>query len=126
MYRFRSAGKSGSHYSTIQVLEASLPEDKINLSFAEGLLFRRMELLIDHQAPAVSSFSAPYYFAEQLGFRKVIDTTFMIATMIHGDPNPEDLQKFSAPHVTRSATSTCAPTATRIITGTSSPSASTR
>ena len=35
-----------------------------------------------------------YHFAEQLGFRKVIDTTFMIATMIHGNPDPEDLRKF--------------------------------
>ena len=39
-------------------------------------------------------FSGPYYFAEQLGFRKVIDTTFMIATMMTGDPDPEDVQKF--------------------------------
>ena len=38
--------------------------------------------------------AGPYYFAEQLGFRKVIDTTFMIGTMIHGDPDPEDLRKF--------------------------------
>ena len=86
--------QSGSHYSTIQALEAYLPADKINLSFTEGLLFRRMELLIERQAPAVSLFSGPYYFAEQLGFRKVIDTSFMIATMIHGDPDPEDLRKF--------------------------------
>src|SRR5262249_16946398 len=39
-------------------------------------------------------FGGPYYFAEQLGFRKVIDATFMIGTMIHGDPDPEDLRKF--------------------------------
>ena len=55
---------------------------------------RRMEKLIDGKAPAVELFSGPYYFAEQLGFRKVIDTTFMIGTMIHGDPDPEDLRKF--------------------------------
>jgi hypothetical protein len=53
-----------------------------------------MELLIDRQAPAVSLFSGPYYFAEQLGFPRIIDTTFMIATMIHGDPDPEDLRNF--------------------------------
>jgi len=86
--------QSGSHYSTIQALEAYLPAGKINLSFDEGLLFRRMELLIDRQVPAAALFSGPYYFAEQLGFRKVIDTTFMIATMIHGDPDPEDLRKY--------------------------------
>jgi hypothetical protein len=86
--------QSGSHYSTIQALEPYLPPDQINLSFADGMLFRRMELLIEHQAPASALFSGPYYFAEQLGFRKIIDTTFMIATMITGSPQPEDLRKF--------------------------------
>jgi hypothetical protein len=86
--------QSGSHYSTIQALETYLPAEKINLSFNEGLLFRRMELLIDRQVPAAALFSGPYYFAEQLGFKKIIDTTFMIATMIHGDPKPEDLRKY--------------------------------
>jgi hypothetical protein len=42
----------------------------------------------------VNLFSGPYYFAEQLGFRKIIDTTFMIGMMVHGDPDPEDLRKF--------------------------------
>lgn len=86
--------KSGSHYSTIQALEQYLPQDKINLSFADGLLFRRMELLLDGKVPAAALFSGPYYFAEQLGFRKIIDSTFMIATMISGDPDPEDLRKY--------------------------------
>ncbi|MBI3513681.1 MAG: ABC transporter substrate-binding protein, partial [Proteobacteria bacterium] len=86
--------QSGSHYSTIQALEQYLPADKINLSFNDGMLFKRMELLLDGTAPAVALFSGPYYFAEQLGFRKIIDTTFMIATMITGDPDPVDLRKF--------------------------------
>jgi len=86
--------QSGSHYSTIQALEQYLPADKINLSFNDGLLFKRMELLLDRKVPAVHLFSGPYYFAEQLGFRKVIDNTFMIGTIINGDPDPEDLRKF--------------------------------
>jgi ABC-type nitrate/sulfonate/bicarbonate transport system substrate-binding protein len=86
--------QSGSHYATIQALEQYLPSDKINLHFADGMLFARMARLIDGAAPACALFSGPYYFAEQLGFRKVIETTFMIATMITGDPDPEDLQKF--------------------------------
>ncbi len=86
--------QSGSHYSTIQALEPYLPADEINLSFKDGLLFRRLELLVDGQAPASALFSGPYYLAEQLGFRKIVDTTFMIATMIHGDPDPDDLRKF--------------------------------
>ena len=39
--------QSGSHYSTIQALEQYMPADEINLSFEDGMLFRRMELLID-------------------------------------------------------------------------------
>ena len=39
--------QSGSHYSTIQALEQYLPRDQIKLSFDDGMLFRRMELLID-------------------------------------------------------------------------------
>src|SRR5205823_2111730 len=38
--------QSGSHYATIQALEQYLTPDQIKLSFADGLLFRRMELLI--------------------------------------------------------------------------------
>jgi ABC-type nitrate/sulfonate/bicarbonate transport system substrate-binding protein len=86
--------QSGSHYSTIQALEQYLPSERINLSFNDGMLFKRMELLIEGGVPAAALFSGPYYFAEQLGFRKVLDNTFMIATMVHGDPDPEDLRKF--------------------------------
>jgi ABC-type nitrate/sulfonate/bicarbonate transport system substrate-binding protein len=86
--------QSGSHYATVQALEPYLKPEEMNLSYAQGMLFKRMEELIDGKAPAVSLFSGPYYFAEQLGFRKVIDTTFMIASMINGDPDPEDLRKF--------------------------------
>jgi ABC-type nitrate/sulfonate/bicarbonate transport system substrate-binding protein len=86
--------QSGSHYSTIQSLEQYLKRDDIKLSFADGMLFSRMELLIDRKVPAASLFSGPYYFAEQLGFRKVIDTTFMMATLIQRDPDMEDVKKY--------------------------------
>lgn len=74
--------QSGSHYSTIQALEPFLSDDEINLSYSDGLLFRRMEHLIDGNVPAVSLFSGPYYFMQQLGFRKVLDTSFMMAAMV--------------------------------------------
>src|ERR1700675_2520189 len=86
--------QSGSHYSTIQALEQYMPADTINLSFADGMLFKRMENLLEGKAPASALFSGPYYLAEQLGFRKIIDTTFMIATMINGDPDPEDIRRY--------------------------------
>jgi ABC-type nitrate/sulfonate/bicarbonate transport system substrate-binding protein len=86
--------QSGSHYATIQALEQYMPADRITLSFNDGMLFKRLGLLLDGKLAATGLFSGPYYFAEQLGFRKIIDTTFMIATMIHGDPDPDDVRKF--------------------------------
>ena len=89
--------QSGSHYATIQALEQYLKPEEINLSFADGLLFRRMELLIDRQVPAASLFSGPYYFLEQLGFRKVIDSTFMMASMITGCLYPSEFTAMPPP-----------------------------
>jgi hypothetical protein len=86
--------QSGSHYATVQALESYLRPEEIRLNFGDGMLFKRMELFLDGKSPACNLFGGPYYFAEQLGFRKVIDTTFMIGTMIHGDPDPEDLRRF--------------------------------
>ena len=86
--------QSGSHYATIQALEQYLAPDQINLSFAEGMLFSRLDKLLDGASQASTLFSGPYYLAEQLGFRKIIDTTFMIASMVTGEPVPEDLRKF--------------------------------
>ncbi|MXW84492.1 MAG: hypothetical protein F4Z55_00705 [Boseongicola sp. SB0667_bin_21] len=86
--------QSGSHYSSIQSLEPFLSRDEINLSFADGLLFKRMEHMIDGNIPAVSLFSGPYYFMEQLGFRKILDTSFMMAAMVAEDADLEDVERF--------------------------------
>jgi len=86
--------QSGSHYATIQALERYLPRDQIKLSFEEGMLFHRMAAFLDGKARAATLFSGPYYFAEQLGHRKIMDTTFMIAAMVNGEPDPEDLRKY--------------------------------
>jgi hypothetical protein len=88
--------QSGSHYSTIQALEQYMPLADIKLSFADGVLFSRLDKLVDRKTPAAALFSGSYYFLEQLGFRKVIDTTFMMATMITGDPDRSDLKKYFA------------------------------
>jgi len=86
--------QSGSHYSTIQALEQYLPANRINLNFEDGMLFSRMERFIDGKSPAAALFNGPYYLAEQLSFRKVIDTTFMISAMIKGEPDPEDIRRY--------------------------------
>ena len=88
--------QSGSHYSTIQALEQYLPLSDIKLSFADGLLFSRMEMLFDRKVPAAAVFSGPYYFLEQLGYRKVIDCTFMMASTIKGEADAADIRKYFA------------------------------
>lgn len=86
--------QSGSHYATIQALEQYMPTNQIKLSFDEGMPFGRMEAFFDGKSLACTLFGGPYYFAEQLGFRKIIDTTFMIAAMINGSPDLEDVRKY--------------------------------
>jgi ABC-type nitrate/sulfonate/bicarbonate transport system substrate-binding protein len=86
--------QSGSHYATIQGLERYLTREQIKLSFDEGMLFHRMEAFLEGKVPATTLFSGPHYFAEQLGYRKIMDTTFMIAAMINGDPDPEDIRRY--------------------------------
>ena len=84
--------QSGSHYSTIQALEPFLPRDRVKLHFG-GMLFQRLELFLDGEVPAANLFGGPLYFAEQLGYRKVIDTTFMVAAMISDDVDVDDVRK---------------------------------
>jgi hypothetical protein len=86
--------QSGSHYATIQALEPHMASEKIKLSFQEGMLFSRMEAFFEGKVPAATLFGGPYYFAEQLGYRKITDTTFMIGAMINGDPDMEDVRKY--------------------------------
>ena len=86
---------SGSHFSTLQGLEAFLPRGQIRLGF-RGLLLDRLALLVDGQAKAASLFGAPVYVAEQLGFRKIVDTTFVIGFLITGDADDEDVKKYFA------------------------------
>lgn len=88
--------QSGSHYSAIQALEQFLKPEEIKLSFADGLIFRRLELLIDGEVPAASLFSGPYYFLEQLGYRKILDTSFMMASMIDENSDMADVKKYFA------------------------------
>jgi ABC-type nitrate/sulfonate/bicarbonate transport system substrate-binding protein len=84
---------SGSHFSTLQGLEQFLPRDQIKLHFG-GLLLDRLALLADRQAPAVSLFGAPFYVAEQLGFNKIVDTTFMIGHLVSDGADLQDVERY--------------------------------
>jgi hypothetical protein len=85
---------SGSHFTTTQALEAVLPRESINLGF-EGSPQTRLDSVIDRQIPAATVFGVQLYIAEALGFRKVLDTTFMIAFLANTtEADPEDVQKY--------------------------------
>ena len=51
--------QSGSHYSTIQALEQYMPADKIKLNYADGMLFARMDRLVEGKAPAARCSAGP-------------------------------------------------------------------
>jgi hypothetical protein len=84
---------SGSHFSTLQGLERFLKREEIKLNFG-GLLLDRLALLVDRQVPAVSLFGAPFYVAEQLGFRKIVDTTFMIGHLVTQQADLKDVEHY--------------------------------
>jgi hypothetical protein len=86
---------SGSHYATIQALETYLPPDQIKLRFG-GLPDERVDAAIARTVPAVDVFGMQLYILEQLGFRKIMDTTFMIAGMVAKDANLDDVRKYYA------------------------------
>jgi len=85
--------QSGSHYSTIQALEPILKREEIKVHFG-GLIFQRLELLIDREIPVATLFGACMYFAEQLGFRKILDCTFVVAAIVKEAVDENDVEKF--------------------------------
>jgi NitT/TauT family transport system substrate-binding protein len=84
---------SGSHYSALQALEAFLPRDQIKLGFI-GRPFDRVRQLLSGAAPAVNVWGAPAYVLEQLGFRKLVDTTFVMGYLISQRADPRDVERY--------------------------------
>jgi len=84
---------SGSHYSAIQGLEPFLERDQIELAFV-GRPFDRVMLMREGRIEAANVFGAQYYLLEQAGFRKLVDTTFMIGFLTGEDVDAEDLERY--------------------------------
>ena len=85
--------QSGSHYTTIQALEPFLETDDIKLKFG-GTPADRIDQLLDGLAPAATVFGPQLYMAEQLGFRKILDCTFMISAMIPEGVDIEQVKQY--------------------------------
>ena len=84
---------SGSHYSAIQGLEPFLSREDIALDFV-GRPFDRVRLMQTRAIEAANVFGAQYYLLEQLGFRKLVDTTFIMGFMVAPDADADDLDKY--------------------------------
>jgi hypothetical protein len=85
--------QSGSHYTTIQALEAFLKPDDIKIKFV-GVPWERVDVAVDHVVPASSLWGITYLAGEQLGLRKVLDCTFMITFMFPKTVALEDVEKY--------------------------------
>ncbi|HEY1365346.1 MAG TPA: hypothetical protein VGF60_24090 [Xanthobacteraceae bacterium] len=84
---------SGSHFTTIQSLEPFLPREQIALKFV-GSVWARVDVAVARDLPATSVWGLTYLVLEQLGFRKVIDTTFMIGFMFPHGVAVADIEKY--------------------------------
>jgi hypothetical protein len=85
--------QSGSHYTTIQSLEPFLSAEQIKLKFG-GQPVDRVDQLLDGRARAATVFGVQYYLVEQLGYRKILDCTFMIAGMVPQGADIEDVRRY--------------------------------
>ena len=85
---------SGSHFSALQALEVVVKPEEIKLKFI-GPPNDRVAQLLDRTVEAANVFGMQSYIVEQQGFRKVVDTTFMIGFLISGqDVDMEDVEKY--------------------------------
>jgi NitT/TauT family transport system substrate-binding protein len=84
---------SGSHFSALQALQPFIEPKLAKLRFIGGPA-DRVDMLIDRKIEAANVFGTQKDIIEQQGFRKVLDTSFMIGFLINGDPDVEDCHKY--------------------------------
>jgi NitT/TauT family transport system substrate-binding protein len=84
---------SGSHFSALQALEKILPPSEITLQFV-GRPLDRLALLLDRKVASANVFGVPMYILEQQGFRRIVDTTFMIGFLLSQQANEADVHRY--------------------------------
>ena len=86
---------SGSHFSTIQALEACVEPADVRLAFG-GMPYDRVDALLSGAAEATAAWGAATYVLDQLGARRIIDTTFMAAFMFDAGSDTGDVERYFA------------------------------
>ena len=84
---------SGSHFSTLQALASFLRPEQIKLRFI-GLPFDRLAAALDRTVPATAHFGPQMYLVEQQGFRRIVDTTFMVGTIVEDGADLADVERY--------------------------------
>jgi len=86
---------SGSHYSAVQALEAFLDRSQITLGFL-GRPFDRVRMALEGRAAAVNVWGSQAYLLEQQGFRKLVDTSFVMGFLVSPLADPDDVERYFA------------------------------
>jgi NitT/TauT family transport system substrate-binding protein len=84
---------SGSHFSALQALEPFAKPSEVKLKFV-GWTTRRLEMALERAVPAANVFGTQMYVLEQQGFRKIVDSSFMMGYLLGKDANLEDAEKY--------------------------------
>lgn len=84
---------SGSHFSTLQALDRIVPEHRQKLVFA-GLPLDRLQGALDGRLAAVSVWSASLYLLELQGFRRILDTSFVVGHIVAPGVANEDVERY--------------------------------
>lgn len=84
---------SGSHFATLQTLEQFLPRAEIVLTFS-GFPWQRVDALLDGDVAAASMWGLSYYASEQLGLRRLVDSTFMVGFMFPESADESDVERY--------------------------------
>lgn len=85
--------QSGSHYTTIQALEPFMASDDIKLQFG-GNPSERVDQMLEGVIKAATVFGPQLYILEQLGFRKILDCTFMVSAMVDPEVDATQASKY--------------------------------
>ncbi|HVA23141.1 MAG TPA: hypothetical protein VMW62_01995 [Chloroflexota bacterium] len=84
---------SGSHFSALQALEPFIAPKDVKLKFV-GWTMRRLEMAYERAVGAANVFGTQMYVLEQHGFRKIIDSTFMMGYLLEKDVDLDDAGKY--------------------------------
>lgn len=84
---------SGSHFSAAHSLEQVIAPSEIRFRFI-ARRGDRVKVMLDGGAQAANVYGLESYILEQRGFRKVLDTSFLVTFLIVGSPSIDDVQKY--------------------------------